>query len=301
MSISYIDLKWPKIAPPQVEGRMRKTSLKIPVVLDLSSLFQGASKDVEFTLAPGSVAADVRQIACATVEQAGFDPASADLQWRDGIVWKPFETLEEASPERLRTKWMLKTSKDPHALWPRIQGLEAVANEELRGHWKLRGAERLPDREVSAWNQFLASYTKGGPSDATTKANAAMMALTSKETESAAVEGGMPLPRGLATKAGRRKAATLLATTQGLTLRLRFLLKPGLEQSFGMFGVSSDMQASGVGSGVATNVASLRDPFGDFGLGSPQLSQSGQSRSTLPGIGASGQQYDRKSDSRLSS
>jgi len=122
------------------------------------------------------------------VSQAGFDPESADLQWQDGIVWKPFETLEELTPERLRTKWMLKTTKDAHSEWPRIQGLETVANRSLREHWRNRGVEKMPDREVSAWSSFLASYTKGGPSDATTKANASMMALTSKETLGAAVE-----------------------------------------------------------------------------------------------------------------
>jgi len=67
MAISFIDLKWPQIASSQVEGRSRKESLKIPVILDLSSFMQGACRDVEFTLAPGSVAADVRQIACASV------------------------------------------------------------------------------------------------------------------------------------------------------------------------------------------------------------------------------------------
>jgi hypothetical protein len=256
MSIQCIDLKWPRLPSSKVEpSRSKAPALEIPVDLDMSMVCQGPQAHVAFTLAPGSVATDVRQIAettvraapraqdarecflhtiSAQVEQLGVDRGAVDLQWRDDLVWKPFATLEVLSKARLLTKWMLKTPRNAYQEWPRLAELENVAQGSLRAHWHDRGVEQLPEREVSAWPSFLASYT--GPSDANgvavPHASALFRALTSAETDSVAVVGGMPLPRSLANAPGRRQAAILLAATKGRPLKLRCCPKAGHEASF---------------------------------------------------------------------
>jgi hypothetical protein len=67
MALNFIDLAYPKLPAASVEGRRAKTTLMIPVILELSALNQGKEKDTHFTLAPGAVAGDVRQICNATV------------------------------------------------------------------------------------------------------------------------------------------------------------------------------------------------------------------------------------------
>jgi hypothetical protein len=68
MSIQYIDLKWPKLPSSRVEpSRTKEPALTISVDLDMTMVYRGAQPHVEFTLAPGSVATDVRQIAETTV------------------------------------------------------------------------------------------------------------------------------------------------------------------------------------------------------------------------------------------
>ena len=67
MSIGYIDLNWPKLPSSKVEPRSKAQVLEIPVVLDMSMVHQGPQQQISFTLAPGSVATDVRQIAETTV------------------------------------------------------------------------------------------------------------------------------------------------------------------------------------------------------------------------------------------
>jgi len=166
------------------------------------------------------------------VEQLGIDRETVDLQWRDDLVWKPFETLEMMSKARLQMKWMLKTPRNTYQEWPRITDIDTVAQGSLRAHWHNRGVEKPPEREVSAWPSFLASYTAGDATPVAHSASASFKAMTSAETESVAVAGGMPLPRSLAHAAGRRQAAILLAATKGRPLKLRCCPKPGHEASF---------------------------------------------------------------------
>jgi hypothetical protein len=231
----------------------------ISVSLDLKALYQGTEKTVNFTLAPGSIASDLRQIANTTIEQSGFDPNDVMLQWRDGQVWKPFETLEIMNLDRLKTKWMLKTSPNSYQEWPRINDIPNVAGS-LKEHWQNRGVEERPNCEVSAWHSFLSSYANV-PSDNTQKSGN-FMALTSTETESASVEGGMPLPRGLSSSSGRRKAAVLLAVTKGKTLKLRFL---PMKSTINAAEEEDDPEGAGT-SGIAQTPSAndLRDPFGEF-------------------------------------
>jgi len=89
----------------------------------------------------------------------------------------------------------------------------------------------------------------------------------------------MPLPRGLASKSGRRKAALLLATTKGAPLRLRFLVRPGASaEPFGASG-GGDLSAFAPALSESVRVETLRDPFGEFGLGPARSSEF-----KLPGI-----------------
>lgn len=68
----------------------------------------------------------------------------------------------------------------------------------------------------------------------------------------------MPLPRNLATKIGRKKAALLLAATKGSTLRLRYIPQGGHEGPQ-FREAHSKSQAS-----ITPNVNILRDPFGEY-------------------------------------
>jgi hypothetical protein len=166
------------------------------------------------------------------IAQLGIDREAVDLQWRDDLVWKPFETLEVMSKARLQMKWMLKTPRNTYQEWPRITDIDTVAQGSLRAHWHNRGVEKPPEREVSAWPSFLASYTANDATPVAPSASASFKAMTSAETESVAVAGGMPLPRSLAHATGRRQAAILLAATKGRPLKLRCCPKPGHEASF---------------------------------------------------------------------
>lgn len=252
MAISFIDYSYPKLPDAQVEGKSRKPSLMVPAILDLSALTQGApGSEISFTLAPGSIAEDVRLISASFLEQSGFDTNAVDLQWRDGIVWKPFATLEHFNEATLETKWLLKTTKDAWKEYPRLKNLETVAQADLKEHWKNRGVEKRPNREVSAWSSFLASYSDA-PVKVVQRSCVNLKALSSAETESAAVQGGTPLPRSLTTKDGRQRAAILLAATKGLTLRLRFVPRHGNTASFAF-------QA-----GARSLSSSARDPFGEL-------------------------------------
>jgi len=254
MALNFIDLAFPKLPATSVEGRQNKTNLMIPVIMDLSALHQGREKQTQFTLAPGIVAGDLRQICNTTMEQLGHDPATVELQWRDGIVWMPLTNLENTNAERLRTKWMLKTSAEAHREWPRIKGIEKVAQGGLREHHLNRGAGKLPDREVSAWPSFLSSYT--GAVDKTED----RAALNLKGHAGAPIEAGMPLPKGLASKRGRTHAATLLAVTKGHTLHIRTVPRPGHEQAF----AGPPAAVFNPGTLSQTRVGSLRDPYGNF-------------------------------------
>ena len=138
------------------------------------------------------MASDARQISESALVQEGIDPEDVDLQWRDGTVWKPYSVLESLSPVRLRVRWMLKTPNHVWHEYEKMEGLGAVAQGKLREHWRNRGVERMPDREVSAWPSFLASYA--GPKEAGASEEVSFMALTSPETESAAVQVLHPAP-----------------------------------------------------------------------------------------------------------
>jgi hypothetical protein len=204
------------------------------------------------------------------MEQAGVDPETVELQWRDGIVWKPLANLENINSERLRTKWLLKTSAEVHREWPRIQGLEGVAQGSLREHYLNRGADKLPEREISAWPSFLSSFA-GAVDKSEDRA-----ALNLKGHVGAPIEAGMPLPKGLASKGGRTRAAILLAVAKGGTLRFRAIPKSGHEDAFA--GTAGELPTPG--SLSRAGVDSLRDPYGNFSR-SISSSHGAMSRSTF--------------------
>lgn len=102
-------------------------------------------------------------------------------------MWKPFASLEKNSQDVLRTKWLLKTSKDAWKEWTRMENLSGTEGK-LKDHWRNRGAEERPNREVSAWPSFLSSYSDAPKQRSQRVAN--FKALPSQETESAAVEVG---------------------------------------------------------------------------------------------------------------
>jgi len=267
MAHAMIDHRHPDLAPSSVEGAQRnRVRLHIPVALDLGLLLQGGPSRslLKFTLAPGSTAPDARLLAERTLEQAvGAEKSevgdAVELQWRDGFVWRPFATLEHMSEERMLTRWMLKTPRNYHREHGAITGLETIAHGHLKAHFANKGGEVPPDRELSAWPSFLSSYraelVASGktrklmgrsadlcgtaavkPSkvvkDAGGKKPANLVAVTSQETERHAIEGGMPLPKALLSKAGRVKAAVLLSVTRNAQLMLRFIPKPGREAEF---------------------------------------------------------------------
>ncbi len=94
--------------------------------------------------------------------------------------------MEDFNSDRLQTKWLLKTTPNAWQEWPRIEGLEKVAQGSLKEHWKLRGVEERPNREVSAWPSFLASYSE--VKEPPKRRTLSMKALPSADTESVAVE-----------------------------------------------------------------------------------------------------------------
>mmetsp|Transcript_24435 Transcript_24435/g.55086 ORF Transcript_24435/g.55086 Transcript_24435/m.55086 type:complete len:356 (-) Transcript_24435:244-1311(-) len=272
MTHSIVDHQHPELPSTSVEGKQRRFRLHIPIVLDMSTIIAGdpSERAAKLTLAPGSTAPDAKAIAEKCLSEAAssigvrggkVQPewllSAVGLQWRDGIVWRSFDTLEHMSEHRIRNRWMLKTQRNPHLEPGVLDGLDDVAQGPLKDHWENRGEFIPADREVSAWSTFLSSYRdellSGGKSKALLGTTAELCgkktskvqpekgakkrptnyaAMTSKKTERVAVAGGVPLPKALLTGTGRKKAAVLLAVTKNARLNLRFIPNHGRERDF---------------------------------------------------------------------
>ena len=141
MSIAYIDLKWPALPENVQTGgsrRQKKETLLIPVVLDLSALYQGAAKDVEFTLAPGSVASDVRQIACTTVRHHLLHLCTWLLPGGGLLLGKP---RPRRPPRASLVARLSAARRAPRAALPRrVRVVRWSSSGSIQGAWTCSGA-----------------------------------------------------------------------------------------------------------------------------------------------------------------
>ena len=177
----------------------------------LSFRLVGAGSDDEErveTLAPGATTDDIKEFAIREADRRSIDLTAAALEWLESGCWRPFSSLEALNPAAMRQRWQLKTTAGGNHFkeLARIKMIERVAQEDLKEHYMNQGQEKASAREVCPWSDFLHSYT-------------------SREKD----QGGVTLPEALKTRAGRIRAATLLAVVKGGVLQMR--LRPVKELS----------------------------------------------------------------------